>query len=137
MTKSNRKKEQQLGMPQGTANGRLHKQYEFYLLKKLNENVCCRCGEYIETVDEYSLDHKIPYLDSEDPIKLFFDLENCKPSHLRCNIGAARRQKRSVLHGTYGMYNKHKCRCSKCKKANMNRGRRERNRDRIGYVPAS
>lgn len=77
------KYEQQLGMPFGTACGRLKKMVMFGLLQKLEENFCYRCGEEIISVDDLTLDHKIPwrYADNE----LFWDLENVAFSHEFCN----------------------------------------------------
>lgn len=87
----NRKKNIQLGMPYGTACNKLRKSLLFSLIKELNKNVCYQCGKIIESEDELSIEHKIPFLDSEDPKKLFFDLNNIAFSHLKCNAKAARR----------------------------------------------
>jgi hypothetical protein len=109
---TNDKKAIQLGMPIGTASNRLRKSIIFMLLKKLNLNFCFQCGGEIESEKELSIEHKIPWLDSENPIEKFFDLENIAFSHLDCNIGAARKTKcahpsnRSYIYG---------CRCDECK----------------------
>lgn len=117
------KKTEQLGMPHGTANGILRKSIIFNLLCKLEENYCFQCSGMIETVDELSIEHKIPFLDSEDPQDLFFNLNNIAFSHLSCNI-AARRIKHSEC-GTSRSYKKG-CRCDKCKEANKLRRRIDR-----------
>jgi hypothetical protein len=88
---SSQKKAEQLGMPHGTASGKLQKAILFDLLKQLNKNYCFQCSAEIETIRELSIEHKIPYLDSENPVKLFFDLDNIAFSHLNCNSGAARK----------------------------------------------
>lgn len=76
-------KSEQLGMPIGTANARLRKMVLFDVLRRHGENVCCRCGEKIESVMELSLEHKKPWLHvSAD---LFWDLDNIGFSHTRCN----------------------------------------------------
>lgn len=90
MKKSNNKKEEQLGMPVGTASNRLRKNIMFNLVKQLKLNVCHQCNKIIENVDEFSIEHKIPYLDSDNPIELFFDLNNIGFSHLKCNVGMSR-----------------------------------------------
>lgn len=41
-------------------------------------------------MDELSIEHKTPWLDSEDPKALFFDLNNIAFSHLSCNVSAAK-----------------------------------------------
>lgn len=89
-TFSSDKKDSQLGMSNGTATARLRKNILFSMIKKLELDVCFQCGNKIETVDELSIEHKIPWLDSEDPIRLFFDLDNIAFSHLKCNVGAVR-----------------------------------------------
>ena len=43
-------------------------------------------------VDEFSVEHKIPWLDSDDPIGLFFSLDNIAFSHHSCNSGAGGRR---------------------------------------------
>lgn len=87
----NKKKSKQLGMPHGTASNRLRKNILFDLLCELDYNICYRCDQPISTVEDLSIDHTKPWLDSEEPIKLFFDLNNIAFSHFKCNSGAARR----------------------------------------------
>lgn len=55
---SNQKKSEQLGMPFGTACGRLRKNVMFHLAKKCNENICYHCDLSIDTVEEFSIEHK-------------------------------------------------------------------------------
>jgi hypothetical protein len=90
MSISNEKKAQQLGMPYGTANGRLKKDIMFSLLKELNRNICYRCGELIENSSTLSIEHKDNWLDSKEPAKLFFDINNITYSHLSCNCSQSR-----------------------------------------------
>lgn len=86
---SNETKAAQLGMPFGTACGRLRKIVLWSLLKKHNENLCFRCGQEIETVEDLSLEHKQPW--EGVSVALFWDLENIAFSHLICNIKGARK----------------------------------------------
>lgn len=84
------KKAQQLGMSPGTASNRLVKNLLFHLAGKLGLTNCHKCGEVIER-RSFSIEHKIPWIDSEEPSKLFFDLDNIAFSHLKCNIQGARK----------------------------------------------
>ncbi len=86
----NKKKSEQLGMPHGTACNKLRKNVLFDLLKYYRINECYRCGKIIGHVDELSMEHKRPWLDSENPKKLFWDLDNIAFSHTTCNYGARR-----------------------------------------------
>lgn len=88
---ANAKKDSQLGMSHGTAVHRLRKSIIFALLGLLNLNVCFQCGEAIKSLEDLSVEHKVPWLDSEDPKKLFFDLSNIAFSHLVCNIKTSRK----------------------------------------------
>ena len=84
------KKIDQLGMNPSTAAGALKKELMFHMAQKCGMDACHQCGDTIETSKELSVEHKIPWLDSDDPVGLFFDLDNVAFSHLSCNIGAAR-----------------------------------------------
>ncbi len=85
------KKKEQLGMNPSTASGRLNKNLLFMFVKKCEMDVCHQCGKKIDCVEELSIEHKTPWLDSEDPVKLFFDLDNIAFSHKSCNYSAARK----------------------------------------------
>lgn len=115
MTKNNDTKSKQLGMPIGTASGILRKAIMFDLVKRLGENICFQCGEEIENVDEFSIEHKEAWLHSKNPIELFFSLDNIAFSHISCNVRVARKIKPTRQHGTTTMYHRGKCRCEKCK----------------------
>lgn len=60
----------------------------FQLIQRLGEDVCFQCGRAIESVDDLSVEHKVPWLHADQ--ELFWDLGNIAFSHLRCNIGAKR-----------------------------------------------
>lgn len=123
---SNQKKAAQLGMPLGTASNRLRKAIIFNLVKRLGENYCYRCGSEIVSEADLSIEHKIPYLDSDDPVKLFFDLDNISFSHLICNIRDARQTKIST-HPSLWAYRKG-CRCDECRELEKLRRRSQRER---------
>lgn len=90
MDNSMKKKVAQLGMPLGTASNRLKKMLMFALLVEVGKNLCFRCGQPIAVVSDLSVEHKVPWLDSTDPVGLFFELSNVTFSHLACNIGQTR-----------------------------------------------
>ena len=87
---SNRKKSDQLGMNHSTAANRLRKMIMFELVRQVGLNRCYRCKEIIENVEDLSVEHKVPWLDSVDPRKLYFDLSNITFSHLSCNSKSSR-----------------------------------------------
>ena len=47
---------------------------------------CHRCGEPIETIKQFSIEHTENWLNSENPKELFFDVEKIAFSHLTCNV---------------------------------------------------
>lgn len=75
----------QLGISISTARNKLYKQVLFSLLKEIGKNICYRCGEPIETQDEFCLDHKVEWRYADDPKRLYFDYENISFSHQGCN----------------------------------------------------
>ena len=81
----------QLGMNPSKAANRLRKQLLFKYVRKCGENICYRCGLEIATVEEFTIEHKKPWLDSNDPYGLFWGEENLAFSHPGCNSRAARR----------------------------------------------
>lgn len=89
MNKSNKAKAELLGMPFGTAGGRLRKLLLFDAIQRLGEDSCFRCGKPIELLAEFSIEHKKSWASSANPVEMFFSLENISFSHLACNIGAA------------------------------------------------
>lgn len=88
--KNSKKKAEQLGMSYGTARNRLIKQMMFRLAQELGYDKCFQCGNVIESETELSIEHKIPWLDSDNPLELFYDQNNLAFSHLSCNAGASR-----------------------------------------------
>jgi len=91
----NKKKSEQLGMPYGTACNRLRKKILFRVIQELGIDTCFQCSHIIERSEDMSMEHMTPWLDSEDPKALFWDLDNIAFSHITCNIGAARKVRTS------------------------------------------
>ena len=85
LTNAKKKKKKQLGMDPGTAYHRLKKSVLFDFAKKLDLNWCYQCGAEINNIDLFTLEHKIPWLDSEDTVDLFFNLDNIEFSHSNSN----------------------------------------------------
>ena len=90
---SSKKQNLQLGGNYSTLMHHLRKSIMFDLCVQAGQNLCYQCYEPIEDIAEFSIEHKIPWLDSETPRELFFDLDNIAFSHLLCNTTAARRYK--------------------------------------------
>jgi len=80
-----------LGMTYAAAKNTLFYDLLFIYTKKTNKDICFQCGEKINSKDELSVEHKIPYMYSEEPKKIYFDLDNIAFSHRKCNYGASRR----------------------------------------------
>jgi hypothetical protein len=89
--KSLLKKAEQLGMSIGMASAKLKKAILFNLVQAANRDICYHCHIKISSIDEFSIEHMTPWLDSKDPKELYFDLSNIAFSHIKCNIAAARR----------------------------------------------
>lgn len=116
------KKKQQLGMDPGTASHRLVKDILFKFITDAG-HVCYHCGQKM-TRENFSIEHIIPWLDSEDPVKLFFDMENISFSHHACNIRAGRHPV-VAPHGSPWKY-RTGCKCDLCVQAMRNHSRKMR-----------
>jgi hypothetical protein len=134
----NQRKQEQLGMPLGTASARLRKLVIFRLVQRLGEDICYRCGLKIETIKELSIERKEPWFNVNP--SFFWDLDNVAFSHLSCNAGNRRRGverltgengtewcsacKRFLSVDNFGRMNKKnytrpiKYHCNECRKAN-------------------
>ncbi len=135
-TKASKKKSEQLGMNHSTAANRLRKIIIFVMMQELNEDYCLHCGNRIVHINDLSIEHIEPWLDSDDPVGLYFDTSNIAFSHLSCNSAAARynpeagpkkgiypahlKKWRASLpelkHGTTSKYSQG-CRCNDCRRA--------------------
>ena len=108
-------KTKQLGMDPGTASNRLKKTLLFEFAKRLDMHWCFQCGAEIEDCDKFTVEHKTPWLHSEDPKGLFFDIDNIAFSHKSCNYRAARIGKAKPCPSTTAY--RYGCRCEGCKEA--------------------
>lgn len=82
------KKTTQLGLKPNTATNWLKKSLLFHFAVAAGHK-CFRCGGDLD-LDSFSIDHKVDWLDSDDPKGLFFSIENIAFSHLSCNKRAPR-----------------------------------------------
>ena len=73
-------------MHPSSASNILKKMLMYDFAKKLQLHFCYRCNLEICNFKDISIDHVINYLHSSDPRKYFFDVNNIKFSHIRCNI---------------------------------------------------
>ena len=87
MSTSNNKKSELLGVPFGTASGRLRKLILFDFVQLLSLDSCYKCNETIKFIEDLSIEHIEPWQSSDDPKESFFDLGNIAFSHLSCNVG--------------------------------------------------
>jgi hypothetical protein len=85
---TNGHKDEQLGMPNGTACNRLRRMIFFELVKRCGEDICCICGERILTYSDLTIQHKEPWLHVSK--ELFWDLDNIGFAHHACNVGERR-----------------------------------------------
>jgi hypothetical protein len=92
MRKSRKKANKQLGISFDKARNILNRNILFDLVKKLKLDFCARCKHQIKIVDDLTIDHLKPWLDSTAPVKLFFSLNNIGFSHAKCNIARPKRK---------------------------------------------
>ena len=87
------KRQAQLGMNPSTAQQRLVKDILYKLVVDTGQNSCFKCGGEMSRAT-FSIEHKEAWMDSEEPLRKFFDLNNISFSHLICNIKTARKPTR-------------------------------------------
>jgi hypothetical protein len=134
MNNTNIEKAKQLGMPFGTAAAKLRKSLLFSAIKKLGEDTCFKCGIKIESINDFSIEHKKPWLYVSSD--LFWDLDNIAYSHIKCNRPDRNNSEKIRLpedkaHGRYGVWKSRKCRCPLCKQAKVEYQRSYRERTGI------
>lgn len=81
---SNKNKADILGMPHGTATAKLRKQLLFKYVGFANCLTCYKCNEEITNIDDFSIEHILPWESTKDADK-FWDLDNIAFSHMKCN----------------------------------------------------
>ncbi len=134
MLKSNRIRSEFLGMSHGKASHKLRKSIMHHLAKKVGMSACYRCGEEIEDIENFSIEHKEPWL-HVDP-NLFWDLDNIAFSHLSCNVRAQRRPLRERTHcpkghpwdkeNTHWAVDKEGRKCRECRVCDLERWHRRK-----------
>lgn len=97
MSNSNKRKSEFLGMPHGTAANKLKKNILFSLLVHIDMHHCYVCGDEIGSADDLSIEHIEPWLDRENGVELFWDLENIAFSHKTCNRPHTKRNGKSYI----------------------------------------
>ena len=102
--KYNKIKQEQLGMNHSTAQHQLRKKILFSLIQELGRDICFQCDKRIHNIDNFSIEHKEPWLYSNNAREKFFDLNNIAFSHLSCNCGAGRRYRIECPDGKYYCY---------------------------------
>ena len=85
---SNQRKHAALGEPYATARNKLNRMLLFEMAGKLGLLSCFQCGRQIETLVEFSVEHKIPWQGTVTPQETFYDLSNIAFSHHLCNARA-------------------------------------------------
>ncbi len=82
---------EQLGMLFPTAQQRLVKLLLFQLAEQCRRNFCYRCGKSIDRVEQFGIDHKLPWEGVSSD--LFWDLTNVAFYHRKCNYQHCRGNK--------------------------------------------
>lgn len=83
-------------MNPSTASGRLVKDLLWNFVVQTGQDSCYHCGNKM-TRETFSVEHMKPWLDSDNPSEMFFDIKNIAYSHHSCNASAARRTTRLDL----------------------------------------
>lgn len=117
------RKKEQLGVNPSTAYGRLKKAIMYDFAKRLDLDTCYRCGDRIELLSEFTVEHKEPWFDNIDPQGVFNDLDNIAFSHHACNVAGGRKNTVAFVAGSLRGIEKRKTsqredgyiRCYRCK----------------------
>lgn len=75
----------QLGMAPATAHSKLRQSLLFAFAKQLGLTSCFVCGQPIDNINEFTVEHKIPWLHADNAADLYFTHSNIAFSHSRCN----------------------------------------------------
>ena len=110
---ANRRKDELLGCPHGTASARLRKQLLFKYVQLAGHDGCYRCGRAIERVEDFSIEHTVAWQSAADPKAVFFNLETIAFSHLKCNVDASAGYRPPMKEHGRRAYDRG-CRCAFC-----------------------
>lgn len=111
MSKKLQNKISQLGMNPGTASARLVKDLLWKFIVDAGQDTCIRCDGKMRR-DNFSVEHVKPWMNSEDPVGLFFNLENISFSHQSCNTRKLNESYMGERHGL--LAHRNGCRCDVC-----------------------
>lgn len=78
----------ELGMSYSKASNILLKMILFELCERLELNTCFQCNLKISNLNDFSIEHKQSWGISDNPVEMFFNLDNIAFSHLKCNVSA-------------------------------------------------
>lgn len=113
------KEKEQLNEAFSTARSKLVTNIIWMLIQEAGRTKCFVCNEEM-TRETFTIEHKVPWLDSDSPKELFHDLNNISFSHKKCNKPRPKYGPkgtiRPITHGKYG-FQHHKCRCTICVEA--------------------
>lgn len=85
-----------LGIPFDKARNLLNRKIiRTFLFERYNAT-CCRCATKIEEAEEFHIDHINGYLDCENPLEKFLDLQNVGLSHVRCNLADSANKREAI-----------------------------------------
>lgn len=80
-----KRRDKQLGRSYGSCRNQLDRLILFHYIKKYKENFCYRCKREIKSINDFSIEHKIIWVDSDNPKELFWSMDNIAFSHRKCN----------------------------------------------------
>jgi hypothetical protein len=113
-----------LGISYYHASVKLLRSILFSFLQETGKDICFRCNKKIDTIKEFSIEHKKPWLNVS--IELFYDLSNVAFSHRICNS--------SMTSNRICEFGKNWCAmCRKCLPPEMFSRRNSRTTQKRGY----
>ena len=84
-------KTKKLGMSPGKARNLLVNTLLFRFAQETEMDRCFRCEKPIVCVEDCSIDHIQNWLHSDNPVEVYFDLNNIAFSHRSCNYAASKK----------------------------------------------
>jgi hypothetical protein len=89
-TEYNKNRQQKLGAQRKNLTCTLTRKLLFKVLQQTNLNICWVCKEKIETLQDFSLDHRVEWGSSENPRETFTNPDNIEFAHRDCNYVRSR-----------------------------------------------